>query len=474
MADRTLLQAIGSWFARTAKTPANSVYWPGSGGVTAWGNGDRGPPGSWQMNANGPHRGMELLAFSAVYACVNTIASDISKLPIQVYEVDLETGARSLRRRDYYALLMREPNRYQTAADFMFSFVQSYLLQGNTYAYCGKRNKRGEIEELHVLKPMSVKPLIGDDGSVFYDVGEDYLAGLRINDQRLSERDVIHHRLPLLPGYPLVGVTPIFAAAASSALGLKILTDSQQFFGNASRPSGLLSSEQHMSKDIIDRYKQEWDEAYRGAEFGKTAILTGGMKWQPLTITAQDAQLIEQLRYSVEDVARVFRVPPFMLGDMSKVSYRNTEQLGRMYLSNCIGFHLEHIEQRLARAFDFPPNFEIRFDLSGFLRTEMDVRFTAYQQALTAGWISANEVRAQEGLEPVDGGDEPRVQMQYVPLSQADGPPPVAAPPEPPPEEGDPPAEEPPAEEPPPPEPEASINPARVRLLLDQRLRRAA
>jgi HK97 family phage portal protein len=224
-----------------------------------------------------------------------------------------------------------------------------------------------------------------------------------------------------------------------------------------------------MSDDLKTRYKQEWDQSYRSGEFGKTAILSGGMKWQPLTITAQDAQLIEQLRYSVEDVARVFRVPPFMLGDMSKVSYRNTEQLNRAYLSGCLSFHIEAIQQRLARAFDFPANYEIRFDLSGFLRTEIDVRFTAYQQALSGGWISANEVRAQEGLEPVDGGDEPRVQMQYVPLSDATGPP------EPAPAPGAPvPGEEPPPEDEPPPPEEETINPARVRMLVRDRLRRAA
>jgi HK97 family phage portal protein len=463
MADdkRGLLQVLGSWAIGAIERATGSVapawHWPSNQGMPGWwGNGDRGPVGSWQMNRNAPQAGLELLAFSAVYACINTIASDLSKLPLQVFEVDMESGARKLRRTDYYAQLMREPNTYQTASDFMFAFVQSYLLQGNTYCYCGKRNRRGEITELHVLRPYNVRPLILQDGTgqIFYEINEDWLAGITLPDQRIPERDIIHHRLPLLPGYPLVGVTPIFAAAASSAVGLQILRESQQFFGNASRPSGLLSTEQHMSDDLKARYKQEWDLAYRGAEFGKTAVLSGGMKWQPLTITAQDAQLIEQLRYSVEDVARVFRVPPFMLGDLSKVTYRNNETLVRIYMSNCLGFHIEALEQRLSRAFDFPQNFEIRFDLSGFLRTEIDVRFDAYAKGLNGGWISANEVRAQEGLEPVEGGDEPRVQMQYVPLSDATGPPPAPAAP--------------------PPPPEATIDPSRVRSLLRERMRRAA
>src|SRR5262249_27834046 len=161
------------------------------------------------------------------------------------------------------------------------------------------------------------------------------------------------------------------------------------------------------SEDNIRRYKQDWDQAYSNGNQGRTAVLGGGMKWQPLTITAQDAQLIEQLRYSVEDVARVFRVPTFMLGDMSKVSYRNVETLGRVLITECLGFDIEALQQRFQRAFDFPMNYEVRFDLAAFLRTEVDVRYQAYGTALNAGWQSINEVRAQEGLEPVEGGEEP-------------------------------------------------------------------
>jgi HK97 family phage portal protein len=452
MADRSWVKTLAHWalqrIERAAGSPAGPGWlWPG------WGNGDRGPGGAWQMNRNQPQRGLELVAFSAVYACVNTIASDIGKLPIEIYQVDLDDGARTVLRRDYYAQLFRAPNGFQTCADFLQSFIQSYLLQGNTYCWISKRNGRGEPLEMHVLNPYRVKPLLTESGQIFYECGQDFLAGIAPNTI-IAERDMIHHRLPLLPGYPLIGVTPIFAAAASSALGLQILRDSQQFFGNASRPSGLLSTDQFIAEDLAKRYKQEWDDTYKGQEFGKTALLGGGMKWQPLTITAQDAQLIEQLRYSVEDVARVFRVPPFMLGDMSKVTYRNTEHMMRAYLSGCLSWHIEAIQQRFEYAFAFESNFQLRFDLSAMLRTDLDVRYLAYQQGLSGGWLAPNEVRAQEGLPPTEGGDEPRMQSQYVPLSATpagSGPGPDAPAPD-----------------------VASINPARVRLLLDQRLRRAA
>jgi HK97 family phage portal protein len=438
-----LAAAVG--FERAASGPR--WLWPSNG------NGDRGPPGNWQMNRNSPNLGLEQMAFSAVYACVNTIASDLAKLPIIVNRVDLTTGARTRLPLDYYATLLRSPNSYQTSADFIGCFVQSYLLQGNAYAFGGKRNGRGEIEELHVLNPYRVTPLIADDGSVFYRCGDDLLAGIR-GELLVPERDMIHHRLPLVPGFPLVGVTPIFAAAASSSVGLKILQNSQQFFANSSRPAGVLTAPGKISPETATRLGQDWDSGYTGERFGKTAVLPEGLKWEPLTITAQDAQLIEQLRYSVEDVARVFRVPLYLLGDMTKVTYRNTETLFRVFVSECLGFHLTAIESRLERAFEFPPQYELRFDLSVALRTELDVRYAAYQTALSAGWQSINEVRAQEGLQPVDGGEEPRVQMQYVPLSKADEPPPAPAPA--------------------PAEPAKAFDRRRVRRLVAERLRGAA
>lgn len=452
-----IARTLPRWFERTV----SGWLWPSQANPGWWGNGDRGPLGAWQMNINQPQSGLELVAFSAVYACVNTIAGDLSKLPATVVKVDQSDGAQDILRADYYAQLMRTPNEYQTYNDLMRAFVQSYLLQGNTYCYAGHRNGRGEIEELHILNPYKVRPFITDQGDIFYECAENFLARLKPNTM-VPARDMIHHRLPLLPGFPLIGVTPIFAAAASSAVGIRILQDSQQFFANSARPSGILQSKINLGDDMKRKAKEEWDIAYRGKEYGKVAILPNGLEWHPITITQQDAQLIEQLRWSVEDVARVFRVPPFMLGDMTKVTYRNNEQLARAYVTGCLGDHLSAIEARFTRAFEFPLNFQFRFDLSAMLRTEIDVRFQAYREALNAGWQSINEVRAQEGLRGVEGGAEPRVQMQYVPLSQAKGPPPppAIAPPAP---AAD---QQPPAG--------TSINPSRVRLLLRERLRRAA
>jgi HK97 family phage portal protein len=450
---------------RAKKPQGNAVPMATGGGIggtpnVLWpsGNGDRGPPGSWQMNLR-EQSPLTLLAFSAVYGCVTMISGDISKLPIIINKIDTTTGAAETQRGDYYAQLFREPNDYQTYTDFMQLFILSFLLQGNAYAYCGQRNMRGEVTAMHVLDPRTTFPYIGEDGSIFYRCGFNRLAGL-VGDEIIPERDIVHHRLPLLPAYPLVGVTPIFAAAASTSVGISILANSQKFFSNASRPSGVLKAPGKVSEPTMTRLQQDWDNNYSGERFGKTAVLPEGLSWESLTITAQDAQLIEQLRWSVEDVGRVFRVPPFLLGDTNRVTYRNSEALARAYLSGCLAYHIEALQRRWERAFQFPINFQIRYDLSQFLTSEIDVRYLAYQQALNSGWMSINEVRGKEGMAPVAGGEEPRVQMQYVPLSAALEPPPAPAPP----------APTPPEVDPPPSNPGASFDIERVRGLVRHRL----
>ena len=187
------LATLAAFIGGKLRAPTNqargpTMHWPTNPGW--WGNGDRGPLGSWQMNRNAPHRGLDLLAFSAVYGCVNTISQDIAKMPVEVYEIDLEDGAREIRRRDYYTALFRRPNQYQTGPDFIQAFVQSSLLQGNTYCAITKRNGRGEPEELHVLNPYTTKPLITEGGAIFYECAEDFLAGIKPGQEVLGALEI--------------------------------------------------------------------------------------------------------------------------------------------------------------------------------------------------------------------------------------------------------------------------------------------
>lgn len=381
--------------------------------------------GSWQRNLDNPEKRQTLLAFSAVYACVTIIANDIAKLPINIWK-DKAKGGRDLQKNHPIQRLLRKPNDYQTRYDFVFQYVFSKLLSGNAYVL-QRMDARNVITEMHILDPRTTKPMMTESGDVFYECKKNPLAGL-FEDTTVPARRIIHDRHNPL-GHPLIGVTPLFAAATSAMAGLSMQENSAAFFANMSRTSGVLTAPGKISEEVAKRLKNDWEDNFTRGKIGRTAVLGDGLAWEPLTINAQDSQLIEQLRWSAEDVARVFRVPSYMLGDLTKVTYKNSEQLARQYYSGCLQPHIECIEMRMDETFGFSPNMYTEFDLDVLLRTEMDVRFLAYKTAIQSGFMTINEARAKEGDAPVKGGDEPLIQVQYVPLSKlGENPPKVPAP----------------------------------------------
>jgi len=393
------------------KSLPNAVHvtWPG--GFS--GSGDMGPPGEWQMRQRSFSTDA-LASFSAVYACVQIISEDLSKLPINFYDL-LPDGTRKINSRYPTNALMRKPNPYQNRIQFVQNFVVSYLMKGNTFVLL-RYDNRNLVTRMDILDPDKVTMYIAQDGSIFYKIGIQPLAG--INESiTVPARYILHHRLIMSPSYPMVGVTPIYAAAASTQNGQQILSNSQQFFGNAARPGGYLTAPQRISDETANRLRNDWDSSYSSGRAGKTAVLGEGLEFKPVTMTYVDSQLIEQLRWSIEDVARVFRVPPFMIGDLSKTSFRNTEQLTRTYLNGCLSYHIESIEASFDDVFEFDGTMETEFDLDELLRSEMDLRYEAYSKALLGGWQTINEVRLKEGMQPIENGDEPLVQSQLRPLS---------------------------------------------------------
>jgi HK97 family phage portal protein len=379
--------------------------------------------GAWQMNKEcwGPQG-----IFSAVYACIAIIAGDVAKLPPMIRRT-LPDGSKENYPNHPTARVLSYPNSYQTRVDFWGQFMSSCLFTGNTYVYL-VRDQRGVVSEMHILDPRRVRVMMGEDGSIFYNIGGmERLASLLATDY-IPARDILHHRLLTL-NHPLVGLTPLYAAGVSAMTGQTIQQNSYAFFANMSRASGVLTAPGKISPDLASRLKSEWDTNFKGGSMGRTAVLGEGMKWEPLTISAADAQLIEQLRWSVEDVARCFRVPSYMLTDASKISFKNAEQLARNYYSQTLAYHIESIEARIDVAFDLKGDIYCEFDLTSLLRMELDARMAAYREGINAGVLTINEARKLEELSPKEGGNEPLVQAQYRPLSMAGEPLPTATPP---------------------------------------------
>jgi HK97 family phage portal protein len=433
----TLRESIARVFTGTVSKAPHGAVVPAGGGWLGFptstsfppGQGDRCGPGSWQRNLNGMPDST-LLSFSAVYACINAISSDIAKLPWLMWKQRPNNKGRTLQPKHPMQAVLDKPNPYQTRMDFVSQLLVSTLFAGNAYVFLRRERSTGAVVEMHVLPPSMVTPVMSADGDVFYRVSTapfnvDAINGYADgNTALIPARDIIHHRLMTL-SHPLCGVTPLYAAASSSYAGMSISENQRTFFSNMSRASGVLQAPAKISNELAARLKKDWEEAFSGNNVGRTAVLGEGLEWKPLSLNAVDSQLIEQLRWTIDDVARVYRVPMFLIGDASRSTYRNSEHMTRQYYANCLQYHIESLEIRFNQALGFQPNVYSEFDLGALLRTEMDVRFTAYRDALQSGWATVNEVRALEDLPPVDGGDEPMIQIQYQPLSMAGDPKPT-------------------------------------------------
>ena len=368
--------------------------------------------GAWQRNieVDAPR---EVLAFSAVFACVSVIASDIAKMRIKLVDEDEKGIAAEVKSNSPFLPLLAKPNRYQTRIKFIESWVISKLLYGNTFAL-KQRDGRNMVTSLYLLDAQRVTPLVADDGSVYYKLAADYLAQIP-EALTVPASEIIHDRMVCL-WHPLVGVSPIYACGMSATMGNRIQGNSTKFFANMSRPSGALSAPGTISDEVAGRIKKAWEENYGGANFGRLAVLGDGLKYEPMTIPAGEAQLIEQLKWTVEDVARCFHVPLFKLGGPEPVRV-SVESLNQTYYSDCLQSIIESLEASLDEGLALPGGYYTEFDLDNLMRMDTATRYDTKSKAITGGWMSPNEARAAENMQPVAGGDSPYLQQQNYSLA---------------------------------------------------------
>ncbi|CAI09247.1 phage portal protein [Aromatoleum aromaticum] len=364
--------------------------------------------GAWQRSE--PIVVETALAHSAVFACVNLIASDVAKLPISIS-----------RRTDYwspitheYSRLLRKPNGFQNRVQFISQWIASKLIFGNTYVL-KVRDNRGRITALHVLDAKTVRPMIADDGAVFYELKASQLSGIAA-DVTVPAREIIHDR-GIAPFHPLIGLSPLQAAAAATTQGLAIQHNSAKFFQNGAQPGGILTAPGAISPETAERLKAHWDANYTGANAGKTAVLGDGLRYEAMSTTPVDSQLIEQLAFSAQDVARAFHVPAWKIGAGPTAPYTSSEATNLQYLSDCLQVHIESLELALDDGLDLPPDVRTEFDESSLLRLDSATRINVLSTAVKSGLRTINEARAELNLAPVDGGDEIFRQMQDVPLA---------------------------------------------------------
>lgn len=385
--------------------------------------------GAWQRGVTVDSQ-ETLLAFSAVYSCVTLIADDISKLRIKLMQniggIWQETTSPA------FSPVLRKPNNYQTRIQFLSAWIASKLLNGNTYVL-KERDDRKVVVGLHILDPRRVLVLITTEGDVYYQLQQDNLTGLA-GPITVPASEVIHDRA-ICFFHPLIGVGPIFACGISATQGNRIQSNSAKFFENMSRPSGQLTAPETISDDTAARLKAEFEANFSGQNIGRLLVTGDGLKYEPMTIPADQAQLIEQLRWTVEDVARCFHVPLHKIGAATNVKFSNMAEMNQDYYSQTLQALIEAIELLLDEGLGLTGGTQtlgVELDLEGLLRMDPVQRAQRNETAIKAGYMAPNEARATESLLPVDGGSEPYLQQQNFPLSVlAKQPPPSAAQPAP-------------------------------------------
>jgi HK97 family phage portal protein len=395
-------------FLAKAIAPRPISNWVDSG---RWTRIDDPYPGAWQQDTE--LRPEAMARFSAVFACVRLISSDIAKLRPRIVKLDRGVWVEDP---DARRPIIRRPNRFQVHTQFFRSWVSAKLCSGNAYVLL-ERDARGAVVAMYVLNSSHVEPMVTQDGGVYYRLRSNWLAGL--TDEKevyVPASEIIHDRgEPLY--HPLLGTSPLSACAASASLGTKIASSASKLFENAARPSGIITAPNTIPQDVADRLAATWKERFSGANAGTVAVMGNGLAYQALTMSATDAQQIEQLRFSIEDVARAFGVPAHKIGAGAPPTFNNIAALNQSYYGETLQSLIEDIEALMDQALGFPADQGFEFDLDGLMRMDPTARADAAAKYVGAGVWSPNEARAREGLLPVEGGETPYLQQQNFSLA---------------------------------------------------------
>jgi HK97 family phage portal protein len=313
-----------------------------------------------------------------------------------------------------YSPVLRKPNSFQTRIQFWEHWMLSKLSNGNAYVLKG-RDSRNVVTSLHVLDPTRVQPLVTEDGEVYYQLSSDNISGLR-TQVTVPATEIIHDRMNCL-FHPLVGLSPIMAAALAATQGMNIQRDATQFFGNRSMPGGVLTAPGKISDETAARLKASWEERFSGDNVGKVAVLGDGLTFEALRVTAADAQVVEQLKWTSEVVCSVFHVPLYKIGIGAMPAYNNVQALNTEYYSQALQMLIESAELAMDEGLKTGEGLGTEFDICDLLRMDEMTQINVAKEGVGAGIFKPNEARRRLNLKPVEGGDTPYLQQQNYSLA---------------------------------------------------------
>lgn len=333
-------------------------------------------------------------SLSAVYACVSAISETIASLPLILYRRTDDEGRERANDHPLYKVLHDQPNELQTALEFREMMQASVLLRGNGFAEI-KRGYDGQVRALLPLVGDRVTTLQLDNGRMAYDVSDG-----KGNVRRLLQEEVFHLRHRSENG--LLGVAPITASRETIQLALAERDHGNSTFINGARLSGILKFPQRLNNEQSRQLSESWQSQHAGgANAGKTAILQEGVEYQTVSMSMEDAQWLEARQFSVEEVARLFRVPPTIIGDLRHGNYSNSVEMNRVFVVHTLRRHMTMWEQAISRALLTEAGRRTYFaehNAEGLLRGDSAARAAFYNAGIDDGWLMPDEVRKLENL----------------------------------------------------------------------------
>lgn len=349
------------------------------------------------------------MQMTAVYACVRILSESIAGLPLHLYRYTDSGGKEKAVDNPLYFLLHDEPNPEMTSFVFRETLMTHLLLWGNAYSQI-IRNGKGEVIALYPLMPNRMTVDRDNKGRLYYQYwrGKDEAKLSRDNIVILQPSDVLH--IPGLGFDGLVGYSPI--AMAKNAVGMAIACEEYgaKFFANGATPGGILEHP-GIVKDPA-KVRESWNAVYQGSSNAhRIAVLEEGMKYTPIGISPEQAQFLETRKFQINEIARIFRVPPHMVGDLEKSSFSNIEQQSLEFVKYTLEPWLVRWEQAMVRSLLSKTEKEqyfIKFNVDGLLRGDYESRMNGYATARQNGWMSANDIRQLENLDRIsekEGGD---------------------------------------------------------------------
>ena len=363
------------------------------------------------------------MQMTAVYSCVRILSEAVAGLPLHFYRYTDNGGKEKAADHPLYFLLHDEPNPEMTSFVFRETLMTHLLLWGNAYSQI-IRNGKGEVIALYPLMPDRMNVERDSKGQLYYEytVSMDDAPTVKGSTVVLPPSEVLH--IPGLGFDGLVGYSPI--AMAKNAIGMAIACEEYgaKFFANGAQPSGVLEHPGTL-KDP-SRVRESWQSTFGGSHnANKVAVLEEGMKYTPISISPEQAQFLETRKFQINEIARIFRVPPHMVGDLEKSSFSNIEQQSLEFVKYTLDPWVSRWEQSMARSLLTPEEkkqYFVKFNVDGLLRGDYQSRMNGYAVGRQNGWMSANDIRELENLDRIPeelGGDLYLINGNMMPLSMS-------------------------------------------------------